>query len=36
MHVYVLCSEGEAKIWIESEVDVASQMGLKNMKWLIC
>ncbi len=30
MHVYVLCSEGEARIWIEPEVEVASQKGLKE------
>lgn len=30
MHVHVSCPEGEAKIWIEPEVELAVQKGLKD------
>ena len=30
MHVHVYCPEGEAKLWLEPEVDVARSHGLSE------
>jgi len=30
MHVHVWCPDGEAKIWLEPEVELAVQQGLKE------
>lgn len=30
MHVHVYCADGEAKFWIEPEVDVAQNQGLSK------
>ena len=30
MHVHVWCPEGEAKIWIDPEIELAVQKGLKD------
>jgi Domain of unknown function (DUF4160) len=29
MHVHVLCSEGEAKFWLEPKIELARQHNLK-------
>jgi hypothetical protein len=30
MHIHVWCPDGEAKIWIEPEIELAVQKGLKD------
>ena len=30
MHVHVICTEGEAKFWIEPEIELARNYGLRR------
>ena len=30
MHVHVICAEGEAKFWLEPEIELARNIGLKR------
>lgn len=33
MHVHVSCSWGEAKFWLEPELELAMSRGLKEHEW---
>ena len=36
MHVHVLCSSGEAKFWLEPELELARNFGLSRAQLKIC
>jgi len=36
MHVHVLCSSGEAKFWLEPDLELARNFGLSRAQLKLC